>query len=90
VRSSNFTVHTLNGIVYIMGYARNAAERDLVLSYAQNISNVERVMSFIEVGKEPAGTGPAASGNNAPPPPPPEAAPPSAAPTAPVEVQPLQ
>src|SRR6185437_15951902 len=24
VRSSNYTVHTLNGIVYIMGYARNA------------------------------------------------------------------
>jgi osmotically-inducible protein OsmY len=92
VRSSNFTVHTLNGIVYIMGYARNAAERDLVLSYARNISNVERVMSFIEVGNEPAGGAPppAASGNNAPPPPPPEAAPPSAAPTSPVEVQPLQ
>ena len=91
VRSSNFTVHTLNGIVYILGYARNAAERDLVLSYARNISNVDRVESFIEVGNEstqpppPPGAG---AGNAAPPPPP--DAPPKAAPTAPVEVQPLQ
>ncbi len=95
VRSSNFTVHTLNGIVYIMGYARNAPERDLVLSYARNLSNVQRVMSFIEVGHEPVEAAPAgsspsssSSGGNAPPPPP--AAPPVAAPTAPVEVQPLQ
>lgn len=90
VRSSNFTVHTLNGIVYIMGYARNAAERDLVLSYARNLSNVDRVVSFIEVGNEP--TQPASSsgsGTSNTPPPPPEA-PPRAAPTAPVEVQPLQ
>lgn len=90
VRSSNFTVHTLNGIVYIMGYARNAPERDLVLNYARNISNVERVMSFIEVGNEAAqpSSPPPASGGNAPPPPAPE--PPRAAPTAPIEVQPLQ
>jgi len=90
VRSSNFTVHTLNGVVYIMGYARNAAERDLVLDYARNISNVEQVMSFIEVGNEPNEPPPpphAGAGNSAPPPPP---APPQAAPTAPVEVQPLQ
>lgn len=92
VRSSNFTVHTLNGIVYIMGYARNAAERDLVLSYARNISNVDRVESFIEVGNEPTQAAPASgsAAGNAPPPPPPPEAPPRAAPTAPVEVQPLQ
>ena len=51
MRSSNYVVHTLNGIVYIMGYARNAPERDLVLSYARNLSNVGQVKSYIQVGK---------------------------------------
>ena len=60
VRSSNYTVHTLNGIVYIMGYARNGAERDLVLSYARNLSNVNQVKSYIQVGNEPS-SAPAAS-----------------------------
>jgi len=93
VRSSNYTVHTLNGIVYIMGYARNQPEADLVLSYARNLSNVTRVESFIHVGNEtgaPA-TAPPAAPNNAPPPVegPPDA-PPAAAPRGSIEVQPLQ
>jgi len=98
VRSSNYTVHTLNGIVYIMGYARNAPERDLVLSYARNLSNVNQVKSYIEVGNE-SGSAPAAAParnapSSAPPPhapltddtPPPAAAPRGGA----IEVQPLQ
>jgi osmotically-inducible protein OsmY len=94
VRSSNYVVHTLNGIVYIMGYARNGAERDLVLSYARNLSNVTQVKSFIKVGNE-AGSPPAqAPARNAPssaPPPPPPEAPPSPAPRGgPIEVQPIQ
>lgn len=98
VRSSNYIVHTENGIVYIMGYARNAPERDLVLSYARNLSNVVRVMSFIEVGNEPGQAAPATASGNPPPaaPPPPEAPPPDLPPSppppsrAPIEVQPLQ
>jgi osmotically-inducible protein OsmY len=74
VRSSNYTVHTLNGIVYIMGYARNAAERDLVLSYARNLSNVNQVKSYIQVGNEtntapaaaPAGRAPSSAPPHAP------------------------
>jgi osmotically-inducible protein OsmY len=98
VRSSNYTVHTLNGIVYIMGYARNAAERDLVLSYARNLSNVNQVKSYIQVGNE-ANTAPAAAParnapSSAPPPhapltddtPPPAPAPRGSS----IEVQPLQ
>lgn len=93
VRSSNFIVHTLNGIVYIMGYARNAPERDLVLSYARDLPNVAQVMPFIEVGNEPTQAPPAAASSS--PPPPPEAPPPdmpSGPPPsrAPIEVQPLQ
>jgi osmotically-inducible protein OsmY len=93
VRSSNFTVHTLNGIVYIMGYARNAAERDLVLSYARNLANVERVVPYIEVGSETPQAAPAAAPGSAPPPPPEAPPPPLPAPgplRSIIEVQPLQ
>lgn len=50
VRSSNFTVHTLDGVVYIMGYARSPAERDRVLAYARNLDNVKRVVYFVRAG----------------------------------------
>lgn len=93
VRSSNYVVHTLNGIVYIMGYARNGAERDLVLSYARNLSNVNQVKSYIKIGNEtgaPPAEAPARNGPSSAPPPPPEP-PPAAAPRGgPIEVQPLQ
>ena len=50
VRSSNFIVHTEDGVLYIMGYARNAPERDRVLAYARSLANVKRVVYFIRVG----------------------------------------
>ncbi|HEY1506192.1 MAG TPA: BON domain-containing protein [Stellaceae bacterium] len=93
VRSSNYIVHTLNGIVYIMGYARNGAERELVLSYARNLPNVSQVKSYIKVGSE-AGSPPASAGNasgSGPPVPPPPEAPPAPAPRgSAIEVQPIQ
>jgi osmotically-inducible protein OsmY len=92
VRSSNFIVHTLNGIVYIMGYARNAAERDLVLSYARNLSNVNQVKSYIEVANAAPSAPAAARGPSSAPPPPssPEAPPSAAPPRSIIQVQPLQ
>jgi hypothetical protein len=94
VRSSNYVVHTLNGIVYIMGYARNGAERDLVLSYARNLPNVSQVKSYIRVANE-AGSAPSPSpARGAPsslqPPPPPEAPPAPAPRGGSIEVQPIQ
>jgi osmotically-inducible protein OsmY len=98
VRSSNYTVHTLNGIVYIMGYARNGAERDLVLSYARNLSNVNQVKSYIQVGSEsnaaPASTPARNAPSNASPTHRPltdDTPPPAPAPRGgPIEVQPIQ
>ena len=96
VRSSNYVVHTLNGIIYIMGYARNGAERDLVLSYARNLPNVSQVKSFIRVGDEarsapaPAPARGAPSSLQPPPPPPPEAPPAPAPRGGAIEVQPLR
>jgi len=93
IRSTNFTVHTLDGIVYIVGYARNTGERDRVLAYARNLSNVRRVISFIRVGDQtpvrqvPATAG-ASSGASAAP----EQLSPAAAPTPrdTIEVTPLK
>lgn len=94
VRSSNYVVHTLNGIVYIMGYARNGAERDLVLSYARNLPNVSQVKSFIRVGNDiPSAPAPAPA-RGAPSslqsPLPPEAPPAPAPRGGSIEVQPLR
>ncbi len=87
VRSTNFTIHTLNGIVYILGYARNAAERERVLSYARNLSNVSRVVSFIRIGDQSPAREPPPSANA-----PPSQMSPAAAPTPrnSIEVTPLK
>ena len=93
VRSSNYVVHTLNGIVYIMGYARNGAERDLVLSYARNLPNVSEVKSFIRVASEAPPAPALAPARGAPSslqPPPPEAPPAPAPRGGAIEVQPLR
>ncbi len=87
VRSSNFTVHTLDGVVYIMGYARNSAERDRVLAYARNLDNVKRVVYFIRAGGQAPANAPSATS-----PQPPSDSSPMAAPTPrdTIEVTPLQ
>jgi osmotically-inducible protein OsmY len=87
VRSSNFTVHTMDGVVYIMGFARNAGERDRVLAYARNLDNVKRVVYFIRVGGQAPANAPAAN-----PPQPPSDSMPMTAPTPrdTIEVTPLQ
>jgi osmotically-inducible protein OsmY len=92
VRSSNFTVHTLNGIVYVIGYARNGAERDRVISYARNLSNVVRVVSYIRVGSEGQAPASTPSANESAPSNAPEESAPVAAPTPrdSIEVTPLQ
>jgi osmotically-inducible protein OsmY len=88
IRSSNFIVHTMNGVVYVMGYARTAPERDRVLAYARNLANVNRVVYFIRVGDQPSGSDSGTS-NNAPPPP--DSTPPTApTPRDTIEVTPLQ
>jgi osmotically-inducible protein OsmY len=87
VRSSNFTVHTMDGVVYIMGFARNAGERDRVLAYARNLDNVKRVVYFIRVGGQAPANVPAANPSQ-----PPSDSMPMTAPTPrdTIEVTPLQ
>src|SRR5512146_743492 len=93
VRSTNFTGHTLNGIAYILGYARTTGERELVISYARNLANVSRVVSCIRVGDQlparqtPPSTGASSGATTAPEPLSPAAAP---TPRDTIEVTPLK
>ena len=48
----NYSVETVNGVIYLLGIAQSQAELDRVTSYARNISGVERVVSYVRV---PAG-----------------------------------
>lgn len=49
VKSINYSITTVRGVVYIMGSARNEAERDRVVDHARNIGNVRSVQSFVHI-----------------------------------------
>lgn len=74
VRSVNYTIDTVNGVVYLTGSARTQGELDLVTNYARNIPNVKRVVSYVRIrpGEPHApvdATAGAAPGPSSPPPP---------------------
>ncbi|MEQ1890089.1 MAG: BON domain-containing protein [Alphaproteobacteria bacterium] len=50
----NYSIETVNGIIYLLGIAKNQQELDAVTSYARNISGVERVVSYVRVKNAPA------------------------------------
>jgi osmotically-inducible protein OsmY len=56
VRSVNYTIDVVNGVVYLSGSARTQAELDKVIDYARNIPNVKKVVNYarIRVGEPPA------------------------------------
>lgn len=49
VKSVNYTVETIDGIVYLMGIARTQDELDTVTDIAATVSGVERVVSYVKV-----------------------------------------
>ena len=49
VKSINYTVETIDAIVYLMGIARTQAELDLVTDAAGTVSGVEKVISYVKV-----------------------------------------
>jgi osmotically-inducible protein OsmY len=94
IRSTNYTIETVNGSVYLIGSARTQAELDNATSIARNIPDVKRVVSYVEVrpGMPVAAQQP--SPTIVPPPGAPPAgaqgaAPPMAAPTTAVEAEKL-
>ena len=65
VRSNNYIVTTTNGVVFIIGTARDQAEIDRVLDYGRNMDGVKRVVSYIRIrASAPIETGPDNAGEN--------------------------
>lgn len=95
IRSTNYTIETVDGSVYLIGSARTQSELDTATGIARNIPDVKRVVSYVEVrpGMPVAAQQPLPTA--APPPgsPPPTnlqgVAPTAAAPTTPVEAEKL-
>ncbi|MFZ5836065.1 MAG: BON domain-containing protein [Pseudomonadota bacterium] len=45
----NYSIETVNGVVYLLGIAQNQQELDAVTNYARNISGVTRVVSYVRL-----------------------------------------
>ena len=50
VSDINFSVETVNGIVYLMGIARTGSELEKITTYARNIAGVQKVISHVRLG----------------------------------------
>jgi osmotically-inducible protein OsmY len=53
VRDVNYSIDTVNGIVYLMGIAQDQAELNRVLGYARNISGVKQVVNHVVLRDDP-------------------------------------
>lgn len=49
ILSINYTIETVQGIVYLMGVAQNQGELDRVINKARNIENVKQVISYVKI-----------------------------------------
>ncbi len=47
----NFSIETVNAIVYLIGIAQNQQELDRVIAHARNLSYVRRIISHVRVKK---------------------------------------
>ncbi|MGI4851154.1 MAG: BON domain-containing protein [Janthinobacterium lividum] len=49
IRSSNYKVQTVGGVIYLMGIAQNKQELDKVIKYARHIEGVKKVKSHVVI-----------------------------------------
>lgn len=52
VRSVNFNIETHQGVVYLLGFARDADERERAARHASLVNGVERVVVLVRTGGE--------------------------------------
>lgn len=48
VSGQNYSIDTVNGVVYLMGWAKSQDELDRVIGHARAIPNVQRVVSYVQ------------------------------------------
>ena len=53
VQSINYSIDTVQGVVYLMGVAQNQAELNRVIEVARTISGVKQVVSYVKLAGEP-------------------------------------
>lgn len=53
VQSINYSIDTVQGIVYLMGVAQNQEELNRVIEVARTISGVKQVVSYVKLAGEP-------------------------------------
>lgn len=73
IESLNYSIDTVQGTVYLMGFAQDQQELDSVIDTARTISGVKRVVSYVKLVGAPEGPenlppdyGQGASGNSRP------------------------
>ena len=59
VESLNYSIDTVQGTVYLMGFAQNQQELNHVISIARTIENVRRVVSYVKLVGTPVAVAPA-------------------------------
>lgn len=64
VQSINYSIDTVSGVVYLMGYAQNRAELNRVIETARTISGVKQVVSYVKMVGEDIKPDPLAEENN--------------------------
>ncbi|CAK8163356.1 hyperosmotically inducible periplasmic protein [Candidatus Xenohaliotis californiensis] len=55
VRMANYSIETVQGVVYVMGIARNQDEIDIVLDAISRIAGVKKVVNYAEVRADDRG-----------------------------------
>src|SRR5690606_17011214 len=53
IQSLNYSIDTVQGVVYLMGVAMNEAELSRVMEIARTIPNVKQVVSYVKMVGEP-------------------------------------
>ena len=53
IRSANYNVETLDGVVHLTGLARSRAELDRVIDHAKGVKGVKRVVSHVRTIDDP-------------------------------------
>lgn len=53
IQSLNYSIDTVQGVVYLMGVAMSQAELDKVMQLARTIPNVKQVVSYVKMVGEP-------------------------------------
>ncbi|MEM8914266.1 MAG: BON domain-containing protein [Pseudomonadota bacterium] len=53
IRAVNYTVDTVEGVIYLMGIAQNEGERDRVIRHARQIPYVRQISDYTRIKKPP-------------------------------------